>query len=67
MRIGDRLRELRLERGLTQQELADMSYINRSYVAQIEAGRKVPRPEVRVLIAAALDVEEAELTGAADT
>ena len=67
MRIGDRLRELRLERGLTQQELADMSYIDRSYVAQIETGRKVPRPEVRVLIAAALDVEEAELTGAADT
>lgn len=67
MRIGDRLRVLRQERGLTQQELADMSYIDRSYVAQIETGRKVPRPEVRVLIAAALDVEEAELTGAADT
>lgn len=67
MRIGERLRALRQERGLTQQELADMSYIDRSYVAQIETGRKVPRPEVRVLIAAALDVEEAELTGAADT
>ena len=67
MRIGDRLRALRLERGLTQQDLADMSYIDRSYIAQIETGRKEPRPEVRVLIAAALDVEEAELTCAADT
>ena len=67
MSTGERLKTLRLERGLTQQELADMSYIDRSYVAQIETGRKVPRLEVRVLIAAALDVEEAELTGAADT
>jgi transcriptional regulator with XRE-family HTH domain len=59
--FADRLRAMRLARGLTQLELADLAGISHAGVYTIEAGRKRPRRSTLLLIAGALDVSEAEL------
>ena len=38
-RIGDRLRRLRMEAGLSQRELAKRSGIDREYICQLEANK----------------------------
>ena len=48
---------LRKERGITQQEIADRTGIKRTNVARIERGRNAPTIEVLVKLAAALDME----------
>lgn len=48
---------LRKERGITQQEIADRTGIKRTNVARIESGRNAPTIEVLVKLAAALDTE----------
>jgi transcriptional regulator with XRE-family HTH domain len=45
MRLACRLRELRLERGLSIRELETESGINRAYLSQLERGRLLPRDE----------------------
>jgi len=42
MEFKDRIRELRLERGLSQQALADAIYISRSAIAKWENGLGLP-------------------------
>ncbi|MFL4906098.1 Scr1 family TA system antitoxin-like transcriptional regulator [Streptomyces sp. MMS24-I2-30] len=42
---GDWLKQQRETAGLTQQQLADMAVMTRSYIAHIEAGRRVPSKE----------------------
>ena len=48
---------LRKERGITQQEIADRTGIKRRNVARIESGKNAPTIEVLVKLAAALDME----------
>lgn len=48
---------LRKEKGITQQEIADRTGIKRTNVARIESGRNAPTIEVLVKLAAALDME----------
>ncbi|MDQ3952714.1 MAG: helix-turn-helix domain-containing protein [Actinomycetota bacterium] len=59
MSVGTRLRRLRLQRGLTQKELADPRYTH-AYVSTIEAGRRTPSPTALEHFAKklAVDVEE---------
>ena len=40
MRSGERIRQLRMEKGYTQDELAAALNINRSFVSRIETGEK---------------------------
>lgn len=38
--FGDRLRQLRLESGLSQEQLADLAALDRSYVGSVERGER---------------------------
>jgi transcriptional regulator with XRE-family HTH domain len=40
--FGSVLKEIRLERKLSQQELADYSEVDRAYISQVELGDSVP-------------------------
>lgn len=46
MKFSEKLKQLRVEKGLTQQELADRLYISRSAVAKWEQGRGYPSLEM---------------------
>ena len=59
--FGLRLRELRISKGLTQEELATLADLNRNYVNQVEAGRRNVSILNIVRIANALEVEQWEL------
>lgn len=52
--LGDRVRELRQERGLTQGQLADLVGVSRQLVGAVEAGRHLPRVDSAVGLARAL-------------
>ena len=41
-KFGQRVRDLRKKKGLTQEQLAEMAKIDHSYLNAIEAGRKNP-------------------------
>lgn len=55
-RLGQRLRQLRLEAGLTQAELAKRTGIHRPNIARVEAGRHTPSLETLARLAAAIGV-----------
>lgn len=59
--IGMTVRQIRLERGFTLQALADESGISKSYLGDIEKGRKNPTTDVIEAIAQALDVPARQL------
>lgn len=59
--FGKRVRERRLALGLTQQELADRAGLHRSYIGEIELGRRNVTLKSAVKIAKALQVDVASL------
>jgi transcriptional regulator with XRE-family HTH domain len=61
VKIGTRLRELRLQKFLTQQELADASGISMRSVSQIERNRVEPHITTMRKLAKGLGVEPTEL------
>ncbi len=61
--FGNRVRERRLALGLTQQELADRAGLHRSYIGQIELGRRNVTLDSAAKIAKALQVEITSLLG----
>ena len=52
--IGQRIRALRMERGLTQQELAYELNVSLSAVSKIEQGKRVPSVDMFALLTDAL-------------
>lgn len=61
--FGERLRELRTERNLSQEQLAELAGLDRNYIGQIErAERNVALVNI-VRIAKALEVQPADLFG----
>ena len=42
VKFGDRVRRLRKEKGITQLELAELLGVGRSYLSQVERGKRDP-------------------------
>ncbi len=62
MDIGKKIQQIRKEKGMTQQQLADKAGIARSRIGQYESGaRKEPKLDALTKIANALDVGLADL------
>ena len=59
--VGDRVRDLRKERGWLQQELADRAGVSMQTVSNLETGRHVPGIATLSKIAGALGVGLGEL------
>lgn len=55
------LRELRQERGLSQEELGFEAGLHRTYISQLELGRKNPTLKTLYMLSCALDVSLTEL------
>lgn len=52
---GDKIRIMRATKRISQQELADMANVQRSYLSQIESNKRNPSVAVLAKIAKALD------------
>jgi DNA-binding XRE family transcriptional regulator len=60
-KLGDKVRSIRHERGLTQETLADALHLSVAYVSLIERGGRNPPFTTVVAIARALGVTASEL------
>jgi transcriptional regulator with XRE-family HTH domain len=60
-KFGDRVKELRLEKGLSQEELAFRAKVHRTYLGGIERGERNPALKNIAAIAKALGVTLCEL------
>lgn len=63
--FGQRLRELRHSRGMTQAELARRSQVNVVYIGRLEAGRAAPGIDLVEKLAGALGANMSDLLSAA--
>lgn len=61
--FGDRLKELRLQNGMTQKDLADRIGITKSVVSFYELRERTPSPEVLVKLATIFHVSSDYLLG----
>ncbi|WP_088102030.1 helix-turn-helix domain-containing protein [Halalkalibacter urbisdiaboli] len=59
--IGERLRKLRKEQGLSQEELAHKAFLHPTYIGQLERGEKNPTVETVEKVANALQISLADL------
>ena len=55
--IGARIKELRTEKGLTQETLAEMMGINPKYMSGIERGNENPTLNMFIKLSDALEIE----------
>lgn len=65
-RLGRRLRALRQDRNLTQEELAERAEIHPTFLAKIEAGQRLPSLDVIRRLAGALRVPTASILSTID-
>ncbi len=65
-RFGDRVRELRTGQGWSQELLAERADLHRTYVVEVEQGRRNASLDVIHALAVALGVQEAVLFYVAD-
>lgn len=59
--FGQALRQTRRERSLSQEALADISHLDRSYISLLECGRKQPTLLTIFALARALHMTPSEL------
>ena len=59
--FGSRVRDLRLERGLTQEGLAEATGLDRTFISNIEMGQRRPSLDVLLLLAMGLGLSLASL------
>lgn len=60
-KLGKRIRALRLERGWSQVEMADLLAMNRGYLSEIETGKKDPSLTMLKTLADGLSVSLSSL------
>ena len=60
-RVGLNLQRLRREKGLSQEELADLANIHQTYLSGVERGKRNPTVTVLQRIAKALGADIADL------
>ncbi|MEW6424724.1 MAG: helix-turn-helix transcriptional regulator [Bacillota bacterium] len=65
-RLAARLRALRQSRGMTQEQLAEYANLHPTYIAKIEAGKRLPSLEALERLAAALNVSVTSIVRAMD-
>jgi transcriptional regulator with XRE-family HTH domain len=65
--FGARMREIRMKRGLTQQDIAERAEIAQTHVSDIELGFKLPNLLTVVRLAIALECRVVDLTLVFDT
>lgn len=61
LKIGARIRDLRTEKGITQQEFAAKLDLEKSNMSRLESGRINPRAATLYKVAQALDISLSEL------
>ena len=64
--FGEILRQIREEKGISQQELAFESELDRTYISLLERGLRQPTLGTLLSLASALNVEGAELVRRAE-
>lgn len=67
MTLGNKIRNYRLERGMTQVELASKAGLSQGYLSDLEKNKFNPTVPIIIGIAVALDVPITELLGISDT
>ncbi|MDA2934831.1 helix-turn-helix domain-containing protein [Acidobacteria bacterium AH-259-D05] len=60
-KIGQRIREARKEKGISQEQLAERSNLSHTYVGRLERGEKQPSLDTLVTIAEAVQVSPVDL------
>jgi len=65
--LGNAVRQLRTDRGLSIEALADLAGMHWTYLSGIERGRRNPTLEKLGQLAVALDIDLAELIRLAET
>jgi transcriptional regulator with XRE-family HTH domain len=61
--IGDRLRRARKLRGMSQEDVAEVLGITKSYVSNIELGKRIPGRHVKVVLENWLQPEQSDRNG----
>jgi|TARA_B110000902_G_scaffold239862_1_gene288855 transcriptional regulator with XRE-family HTH domain len=61
-RIGERIRELRIKKGFSQEKLALLSDLDRTYIPSIESGKRNISITVLERISNALEMTVSEIT-----
>lgn len=61
MVLGDRIRALRKERGLSQEKLAELSDVHRNFIGFIERGERNVGVKTVIALAQAMNLHPAEL------
>lgn len=61
--FGERLKDLRKQKGLTQKQLASLIGVKNSIVSFYETGDRIPSPEIIIKLAAVLHVSADYLLG----
>lgn len=59
--LGERVRERRVDRGVTQEDLAHAAGVHRTYMTHVETGRVNPSLETMARLAVALECDIADL------
>lgn len=61
LKFGDKMQKVRKEKGISQEELASMLSMHRTYVGMVERGERNPTIRTLYKIAKALKVDSSEL------